>query len=296
MSSKQQPAMMETTGRINVRAVYRELWSLRKSIPIWCCAFYVSIFTSTIAVALATVLAIFIVQVIGRSFPQENSMLGIIAAATVIAFNYIPRLVVVLPVTAWGIARLGVNLVDRNGKFSDLLDLLRLSDSGRVAWRAWISAKVGKFLLLQLAFTLLYELGGIIHLAGILMENFVVFLCGFYFHMIWILFMSVRFPFVYFFVVDQGCEGTRAFKRSWRTTKGQWVRIGALSFFFPFLVSTAIASLFGAAAEWLGRNGLLYGIVLYYAILLVSAPIAYLTIGIAYRQVVPKWQAPINPW
>lgn len=286
MSSKQQLAVVETTGRINVRAVYRKLWSLKKSIPVWCCAFCVSIFISLIAAVsvflLGKAIVLSLPQALKEILEGELDLIADIANVSVLFFS---PFFTALPVAEWGIARLCVNLVDGNGKFSDLLDLLRL-DNGRLDLLKLDSgrmAKIVKFFLFQIAFTLLSAPGVIIYLTGTLLRNPMVAACGLLFQLIWNLFVVVRFQFVYFLMVDQGFEGIKALKQSWRKTKNQWIRIATLGFFIPTLVFMAL--LFTVGVFW----GVFWGAVL------ISISILRLTIGIAYRQVVPKPNESLRP-
>ena len=251
-SSDQQSAA-GSVSTIRVRAAYGRIWQL-ESLPLWSYAYVLAVLVSISAL----VLSYFIGRAIGLSFPRalEQVMRGDLATlANIITTTPIfLSLVAVLPIVAWGTTRLQLNIIDGDGKFSDLWSLL--VDGSRGALARW--TRIGQFLLFQCAFYILYDLGGAIMLLGVLLRSTSIVGIGFLTAMVWWA-VRIRFSFTYCFMVDQGCGGFEALRRSWRATKRQWLRLVTLVLVVPVVLIMANAVMVSLVLEGIEMSGRVVG-------------------------------------
>lgn len=315
--SDQQSASNTLAGPINVRAAYGRIWK-QKPLLLWLCAYILSTVVAGLSLLLLYLLGRAIVLSLPRAL-EELATLGELGTAVKIfaSVKVLLPLVAVLPIVAWGTTRLLLNIVDGDGKFSDLWSLLTDDrDAGRAA--RW--TRTGKFLSFQCAYYVICDFGGVIILLGLLTTNTTVVSIGLLTAMVWWA-VRIRFSFTYLYMVDQGCGGFEALRRSWRATRHQWIRFATLVLVVPLVFILAftmayalLASVILEGIEMSGRvvgkidtimmdeNGNLYfssddivwrtsqvvgQVVLWIAWLGVFS-ISQMAIGIAYRQAVPK--------
>lgn len=203
-------------------------------------------------------------QCLQEAWQAVSSNLGIAIGGTLlgmllfgVSYVTIIGILLLIPVFAWGMVKLYLNLYDGNAEIGDLFGGFQR-----------YGAVLGSLLLLGLCMFAIYIPGYLVMGIGVAMESSAVSGIGNLLVLILALTVVLRFYFAIFFIVDQEMGAIDAMKASWAATQDQ-----KLATFLLALLSGLVA-IVGMLAFGVG--------------MLVSVPVSYMMFVSAYRQMVGR--------